>query len=108
MLALTRISYELTFSKLFVIYAFRYLKYIKYLKEVGCWRHPAYILKKREALADKANRTEDMVWAGNKHVRELIPDCVVEMVRKMYPNPVGKGYDGEAPFFKIQDKNKPS
>ena len=43
-------------------------------------------------------------FSGNKYVREIIPGCVVKLVRQLYPNPSGKGYEGEAPLFKIYDK----
>ena len=49
------------------------------------------------------------VWAGNKFVREIIPECVVKLVRQLDPNQEGKTYENEAPMFKIQadiDKEK--
>ncbi len=31
---------------------------------------------------------------------------MVQLVRELYPNPAGRSYDGEAPLFKIQEKDK--
>ena len=82
----------------------RYFKYVKGLASKGCFKHPAYLLKKREALDGNDGKKGKHVWAGNKYVREIIPQCVVKLVRQFYPNPSGKGYDGEGPLFKIYDK----
>ena len=83
------------------------MKYVGFLGDVGCWRHPVYVLKKRALLEDPARRTDPaLVWEGNQRERELLPRCVVDMVRGLYPNLPGRCYDGEAPFFKIQQDKK--
>jgi hypothetical protein len=54
------------------------------------WRHPLYIQKKREHLtASFPDTVWETVSAGN---REIMPKCVLELVRGLYPNPPGQAY----------------
>ena len=51
------------------------------------WRQPAY-LHKRSAVMERDSVDESVV----KVPREIMPDCVLLLVRELYPNPVGVPY----------------
>lgn len=67
----------------------RYKKYWKVLKDRGAWQHPSYIIKKAAAQGYGQN---DYAWLPS--VREIMPDCVLKIVRGLYPNPEGISYMG--------------
>lgn len=52
------------------------------LANLGVWRDPRYLSRKRNA------------GHGVYTKRELMPACVVDHVRALYPNPVGVSYMG--------------
>lgn len=63
----------------------RYRRYWKTLSRAGAWNLPLYLAKKQASMA------------GNERViisREIMPDCVVELVRQHFPNPIGIPYMG--------------
>lgn len=67
----------------------RYKKYWKLLKDRGAWDHPRYIIKKAAAQGHDQN---DYAWLPS--VREIMPDCVLKLVRNLYPNLSGIPYMG--------------
>ena len=70
----------------------KYKKFWAVLSHRGAWTEPRYTAKKRHAL-DLENRTgqedDNLVWTHRRshHVREIMPDCVLKLVRGLYPNP---------------------
>ena len=48
------------------------------------WRHPAY-LQKKSTVTERDRVDESVVEV----LREIMPDCVLSLVRDLYPNPVG-------------------
>lgn len=50
------------------------------LADMGMWKHPRYLRRKRDRRHGVFIR------------RELMPDCVVEHVRSLLPSPVGQSY----------------
>ena len=52
------------------------------------WRHPAY-LQKKSAVMERDGVDESVVEV----LREIMPDCVLLLVRELYPNPVGVPYN---------------
>lgn len=71
--------------------AIRKTKYKKFwtMMSVRCaWNHPRYIAKKAEKL--NQGDSENIVWT----LRELMPECVLSLVRNLYPNPSGRPYMG--------------
>jgi len=59
-----------------------YGKYWKMIYNLGGWSHKLY-------MAKKVTETN-----GVRHLREIMPDCVVLKVRTLYPNPAGVPYVG--------------
>lgn len=60
-----------------------YRKFWGCLANLGVWRHPTYLRKKRNC--------------GQLNVitkREIMPKCVIEHVRALHPNPKGLSYMG--------------
>ena len=60
----------------------------------GVWRDPRYVQRKRAALQEHRN---GHVWsgpAGCSHPRDIIPKCVLELVRGWLPNPASQPYMG--------------
>ena len=66
----------------------KYKLFWKVISEHGGWLRPMYREKKQRLL----NRTMDdsIVWTP----REIMPDCVLHLVRGLYPNPPGQAYMG--------------
>ena len=60
----------------------RYAKYWKIISNLGGWTNQQYLTKKL---------TETH---GVHHMREIMPDCVVDKVRTLYPNPASIPYMG--------------
>jgi len=65
----------------------RYKLFWKLLNDNGAWQIQEYIQKK--VLAMNRNNPA-VVWT----TREIIPDCVLGLVRDLYPNPLGNPYMG--------------
>ena len=57
------------------------------LETRNSWRHPAY-LHKTLAIMERDGVDESVVEV----LREIMPDCVLSLVRELYPNPVGVPY----------------
>ena len=53
----------------------------------GVWNIPEYTIKKDTILAGKTNETVIIM-------REIMPDCVLKIVRGWFPNPPGTPYMG--------------
>ena len=55
----------------------------------GVWKDERYVVRKSNAMSlDPLLR--DYVW----HKRDIMPDCVLKLVRTWYPNPEGEPYIG--------------
>ena len=58
------------------------------------WRDPRYLAKKEETLSQDVNR-QFCVWGGGRHhKRDIMPDCVLKLVRSWCPNPATMQYMG--------------
>lgn len=62
-----------------------YREYHRILKKAGLWNNPIYLLKKYE------------LGVHIEDVREVMPNCVVNDVRKRWPNPREVPYKGHIP-----------
>lgn len=61
------------------------------LLHMGVWNNPIYKDRKATALLTaRPNRCGDFVY----HRRDLMPQCVLKLVRSWYPNPPGQDYMG--------------
>ncbi len=67
-----------------------YKKFWFQLNGLGAWDKVRYKLKKRQALL--AHFGNDYIWIGNAEKRDIIPECVLQFVRNLYPNPPGQSY----------------
>lgn len=66
----------------------KYRLFWNMLYNAGAWNHPQYIAKKQRAL--HRDRNDTTVWT----VREIMPECVLNLVRSLYPNPLSQPYMG--------------
>ena len=68
----------------------KYRKFWNLLSGAGAWFHPRYVHKKSQILG--RHNTDDLgeMWT----LREIMPDCVLNLVRELYPNPPGRPYMG--------------
>ncbi|CAC5392266.1 unnamed protein product [Mytilus coruscus] len=67
----------------------KYKLFWRMLQDRGAWNNPQYRSKKRRLLnRDRVDETVVIVR------REVIPDCVLNLVRELYPNPKSKPYMG--------------
>lgn len=58
------------------------------------WDDPRYIAKKESCLLNDPSR-QITAWVGPRHhLRDIIPECVLKLVRGWYPNPPEKSYMG--------------
>jgi hypothetical protein len=69
-----------------------YKKFWTMLLHRDLWRNAEYLERKDAALAQDANRN-NYIWAG-QHKRDLMPNCVVDLVRSWYPNTKDVPYMG--------------
>lgn len=58
----------------------------------GIWNKNAYKLRKTAAL--KNRNAHAWIGPNSKHPRDIMPDCVLNMVRKWLPNPATVPYMG--------------
>ena len=65
----------------------KYRKFWNLLNNLGAWRNPSYIVKKANA-----NQMQNGVTVFT--LREIMPECVLKVVRGLYPNPAGVPYLG--------------
>lgn len=65
----------------------KYKKFWKLLDTRGAWKHPVYLERKKRA-AEENNESD--IWV----IREIMPMCVLSLVRSLYPNPDGIPYMG--------------
>ena len=63
----------------------KYKQFWKMMDREGAWKLQKYIRKKSTHLGDDGS-----VWT----LREIMPFCVVHLVRSLYPNPQGQPYMG--------------
>lgn len=66
----------------------KYKLFWKIISERGGWLHPNYVKKKQELL--NRGMDDSIVWTP----REIMPECVLNLVRELYPNPPGQPYMG--------------
>ena len=60
------------------------------------WLDPRYIHRKNTALQQDPNRAQH-AWSGPggyNHRRDIMPECVLKLVRGWFPNPHGRHYMG--------------
>jgi len=62
-----------------------YKRFWKTMDHMGAWTIPQYIAKRDSSRAN-AHRVEIS--------REIMPECILELVRRLYPNQSGKPYMG--------------
>ena len=67
----------------------RYKKFWSMLENKNVWRKPQYLRKKAEYM--RREEADETVIRMN---REIMPDCVIGLVRALYPNPPGVPYVG--------------
>lgn len=67
----------------------RYKKFWKRMNDRHAWADDRYLAKKAAA---QGGDIENHAWLPS--VREIMPDCVLELVRELYPNPKGQRYMG--------------
>ena len=65
----------------------RYKHFWQMLDRRQAWIHPSYLRKKAQLL----NRQDDTIVYT---VREIMPRCVIDLVRSLFPNPPGRPYMG--------------
>lgn len=66
----------------------KYKLFWKVISERGGWLHPRYVAKKQRVL--HRTRDDSIVWTP----REIMPDCVLNLVRGLHPNLPGQPYMG--------------
>ena len=69
----------------------KYKKFWKIMDLNGGWKHQKYIRKKRRLLGLDDTNT---VWVGIGAIREVMPHCILDLVRGIYPNPPEQPYMG--------------
>lgn len=67
-----------------------YRNFYSMLYNQHAWRDPRYLQRKQEALERDKGRKKKFMW----HRRELMPNCVLKLVRGWLPNPAGVPYMG--------------
>ena len=68
----------------------KYRKFWTLLSGANAWFHPRYLDKKRRVL--QVHATSDLGEIYTK--REIMPQCVLDLVRGLYPNLPGRPYMG--------------
>ena len=69
-----------------------YKRFWVMLANRGAWRDPRYVDKKQQTLI---GILPDVAWVGpGIHPRDIMPDCVLKLVRTWFPNPSGQPYMG--------------
>ncbi|KAK3085584.1 hypothetical protein FSP39_005671 [Pinctada imbricata] len=66
----------------------KYKKFWTMLSRRDAWKDQRYLEKKMTLFRESAD--EGIVWT----CREVMPECVVSLVRSRYPNPPGRAYMG--------------
>ena len=68
----------------------RYKKFWTLLSRKGAWLDSRYLTKKSALMGRNDTQESCSVWTK----RELMPDCVLNLVRELYPNPDNRPYMG--------------
>ena len=68
----------------------KYRKFWTMLSGMAAWHHPRYIEKKTRMLQTQNARDLGEIYT----LREIMPDCVLRLVRRLYPNIPGHPYMG--------------
>lgn len=75
-----------------------YKKFWTMLLHKGVWNDPRYLVRK-EAAAMQDPRRKIAPWIGpTKSIRDIMPDCVLQLVRGWLPNPSSIPYMGHKNF----------
>ena len=64
----------------------KHKRFWKMMDDRGAWRHPRYLRKKQRLL-----QTDEETVVTD---REVMPDCILNVVSSAYPNPPGQPYMG--------------
>ena len=76
--------------------ALRKTKYKKFwilMQRRGGWNEPRY-QRKKERLLRREMHLDDEAWTSYGERRDVMPDCVLDSVREIYPNPPNIPYMG--------------
>jgi hypothetical protein len=71
-----------------------YKKFWSTLYHRDAWKHPLYLMKKQEDLIACFPETVWETGSGHHTDREIMPDCLLNLVRDLYPNLPGQPYTG--------------
>ena len=73
----------------------KYKKFWSLMDYRQAWNHPRYLHKKEAAMLED-DREERIVWCRGANartsVREIMPECILKLVRGLYPNPPNVPY----------------
>ena len=59
------------------------------------WQDPRYLARKQAVLREAGLPSHDVVWSGGRlHKRDIMPQCVIKLVRGWLPNPPDVEYMG--------------
>ena len=74
-----------------------YKQFWSVMEHRGAWYDPRYMGKKEAAILE-TDQEEHIVWTtgpkARQSVREIMPECILKLVRGLYPNPPGVSYMG--------------
>lgn len=70
-----------------------YRRFWTMLYHRGVWNLPEYIVKKESALELDAHRRK-FVWSKDRDKRDIMPNCVISLIRTWFPNPACTAYMG--------------
>ena len=74
-----------------------YEKFWSVMDHRGAWNDPRYLHKKETAI-EQADNEEVIVWVkapkARQSIRKIMPECILKLVRNLYPNPPGVNYMG--------------
>ena len=73
----------------------KYKKFWTLIQRYGGWNNPHYLRKKITLLRQSRHMNEDESWITmGRELRDIMPECVTELVRSIYPNPENVSYMG--------------
>ena len=71
-----------------------YKRFWTMLLHKGVWGDPRYKARKEECLRQEPKRNISAWMGPGRHIRDIMPDCVLKVVREWLPNPLSKPYMG--------------
>ena len=72
----------------------KYKKFWCIMDQRGAWKHPSYVHKKNLAMTEDINGERVWIQSRTGSPREIMPECILKVVRGMFPNPTGYPYMG--------------